>query len=129
LLRSKPTTEANLWHRTQTNIKPYFEEYESFTVLEKSEILQANYDLFQAINEHDLEAMKSLWLESKDTTCLKGGEESVVIGYDNIINMWSSVFTTISQNIRPVTVKETRLQFMVNMRLVLLYFVPKTRAD
>ena len=113
----------------KSNILPYFDEYKPFLASEKADILQANEDFFTALNEGNLDLMKSLWQKSDLTLCLSHyAESSAVNGYENIIALWEELMTnknsaTSNNRLYPVNV-EMSFQVILNYFILHAFFFP-----
>lgn len=71
--RAKFDAEASLKDAIadqKVDIDEEFNDYNNFLVNDRIEILQAHEDFFQALNNGNLEVMKSLWLAARKTLCL-----------------------------------------------------------
>ena len=65
--------------------------------------------------------MRSIWYNSKSSTCVKAGDMNVITGYDNIINMWDY---TLNRKIisSKLEIKNIRFSFMVSYFESIIYY-------
>eukprot|EP01036_Dinobryon_divergens_P031107 gene31107-40452_t len=77
------------------DISGYFDEYKKFLTSDYADILQANHDFYRSIAEGDISLMSSIWHQSRDAMCIMNGQDNVVVGYEEIVALWSMHMPTV----------------------------------
>jgi len=99
----------------KSDIRPYFDAYKPFLLLEKADILQTNADFFRAIAEADADLMKAIWLDSPSSLCLLAGHDNIYNGYQNITTFWSLALSAAQPNVQ---VRNIKLHFQGDLAIV-----------
>jgi len=60
---------------------------------DSSSVLRANSDFYKAFTSKNITLMKGVWQDSDTVQCVQPGSRPVV-GYKNVLEMWSNMFTS-----------------------------------
>lgn len=69
----------------------YFDQYNTFTEVEKAELLQLNDQFFRALDNNDVISLGSLWLDSEDCLCRLAYPKDLISGYKNIMTYFEAM--------------------------------------
>ena len=115
----------------EVDIRPYFERYKQFLVLEKAEILQAHSDFFSAMTDCDFDTMSALWADDSKAVCLMPGRDQtdVLSGTRQIMARWLTLFDGTSSRPRHSwTPRHVKLKFLGDFALVTCEAQERSRA-
>lgn len=62
-------------------------------------VAEVNGKFYDAINQRDFEALRSLWLFSDQVSCAHVLCEELVTGYDNVLESWSAYLQSITTKV------------------------------